>query len=220
MGGSPGKKEAVHAAHDICAGDTRPRSPEPGREVGPAPDGSCASPRGRRRGRGGEGGVGRARPGSGRWLPDGGAQAPPGPGLWGPRRTDGPGVSTRAASCCSEPTGPCGLTPGFLQGWSWPSCCIMAAFLACSRGTCCTARRTSTELLEGSRPRGLETPRRLQRGAEAGSLGGVGRGSRCRAPAEPARSGGRAGALAGLWGLPEPRGDRTRSPFSPQTFRQ
>ncbi|XP_011509975.1 putative aquaporin-12B isoform X1 [Homo sapiens] len=59
------------------------------------------------------------------------------------------------------------------QGWSWLCCCTRAAFPTFSRGTCSTARRTSTEHPEGSRPRPQGTPRPLQRGPVSGSLGAV-----------------------------------------------
>uniref|UniRef100_A0A667HX89 Aquaporin n=1 Tax=Lynx canadensis TaxID=61383 RepID=A0A667HX89_LYNCA len=71
----------------------------------------------------------------------------------------------------------------------------------------------------GKPARGLETPRRLQRGAEAGAWAGWGGGSRCRAPAEPARS---LGGRPGIWldsGASLSRGGTGPAvPFSPQNL--
>ena len=68
------------------------------------------------------------------------------------------------------------VTLSLPQACSWPSCCITAASLAFSRGTCSTVRRASTGSPEGGLSRGLEAARRLKRGAENGGPGSGGQG--------------------------------------------
>ena len=113
------------------------------------------------------------------------ARARPGPVC---RRlsTDGVGHSTGGSQAQGAPG--FRVTLALPQACSWPSCCITAASLAFSRGTCSTVRRASTGSPEGGLSRGLEAARRLKRGAEDGGPGSGRQGGNRRVPATPAPS--------------------------------
>lgn len=99
------------------------------------------------------------------------ARAGPGP-VCGPLSVEGVGRGIRRSRARGAPS--LRVTLAVPQACSWPSCCITAASLAFSRGTCSTVRRASTGSPEGGLSRGLEAARRLKRGAEDGGLGSGG----------------------------------------------
>lgn len=149
---------------------TTPRTTRQHQEMAPGGRGACARNTGPR-----------ARPASahgsrspltsGRSAPMGAdagrsrARARPGP-VCRPLSAEGVGCGVRRSRAWGAP----GLrvTLALPQACSWPSCCITAASLAFSRGTCSTVRRASTGSPEGGLSRGLEAARHLKRGAEDG----------------------------------------------------